>query len=247
MQYPEGLWDSPNHDYRAEITIDELETMPLVDENGHEIPIYTENGYQIQRRVARFRTVQQPHGVLMQLSTMSNLFATNDDNNYMDGVPGPDTSEFSVYPQAGMRTAGHFQAKGLMTAFYPRVEAINTRLVLARDDEDDIPEEEQSSHPPVTGIASQGYNAVMHSTRGMSNQHHDAQVGLVTGALSGAWAKGERLQRIARDMNRTCDHRLPHDSFAEKITNPQIKRDLRLENVYFVDLQALPNRMRNGR
>jgi hypothetical protein len=226
--------------------------MELLDEGGHEIPIYTESGYQIQRRVARRRKGQKFHGVLMELSRISELFTPDLEETYLDGVPGCESPEVYVYPQAGLRTAGHFQAKGLMTRFYPRVEKINQRLIEARreemeGDEDEDEDIDYSDRHPITGIASQGYNSVMHSTRGTSNQHHDAQLGLITSTLAGAWATTERNKRIANDQKMLCEHRLPHNTYQEKIANEGIERDLRLENVYVIDVGALPVLMRNGK
>jgi hypothetical protein len=46
---------------------------------------------------------------------------------------------------------------------------------------------------------------------------------------------------------RTCQQALPHQAFAEKIQSPAISTDLRLENVYYIDMKALPQGLRNGR
>jgi hypothetical protein len=86
----------------------------------------------------------------------------------------------------------------------------------------------------------------MHSTRGRSNQHHDAQLGLITGALAGAWAVGDKGKRKARHLSTRCSEELPHISFGEKIKNTGIKRDLRLEHVYSIDMHAIASIHRTG-
>jgi hypothetical protein len=183
----------------------------------------------------------------MDLRTVKELFQTpweDDIDLGLDDEDNEDTQEITcyTYPQAGLKVAGHFQAGGLMKKFSPFVKAVNQDLI-EDEDEDSI----LTSPPIVSGIACQGYNAVMHSTRGNSAQHHDAQLGLITGALAGSWAKGAPAERTAHRLSERCSHQLPHASFAEKIENDQILRDLRLENVFCIDVQALKAEYQNGR
>lgn len=242
------MWSSPERESRHEIHLTDLGEMDLLDSSGHEIPIYTENGFQIERRAARWRPGHQPHGVLVDLRHLDDLFTADDDNLYEDGRPGPAETKYSVYPQAGMRTVGHFQANGLMTKFYPRLAAINKRMTEAMREELDGDEldEEVSRHLAVTGVSSQGYNAIMHSTRGTSNQHHDAQLGLITSALAGAWATQGNMKTKAHKLQTRCANRLPHVQFSDKISKEAIERDLRLENVYSIDLFSMPKAQRHG-
>ena len=48
--------------------------MDLLDDDGHEIPLYTANGYQIERRLAAHTEGAKPHGVLMNLRHLNTLF-----------------------------------------------------------------------------------------------------------------------------------------------------------------------------
>jgi hypothetical protein len=229
------------------VSLADLEDMEVTDDEGREIPIYSEDGYQIQRRLGRFKKRQEAHGVLLDLSRIQELFSPDLDENFLDGVPGRVSPSVSVYPQAGLRTAGHYQADGLMTKFYQMMERINQPIIVARREEDGDDEVDPSPHAPITGISSQGYNAVMHSTRGSSNQHHEAQLGMITNTLAGGWATSDSNKRVAKGLKQQCEHKLPHQTYAEKIENREILHDLRLENVYFFDLQALPSTMQNGR
>lgn len=120
--YHEGVWTSADRTYREEISMEELADMDMLDKSGHKVPVYTENGYQIQWRVVQFRKSVKPHGVLMDLTRINELFKEDLDDVYLEGQPGPSSSEYSVYPQAGMWTAGHFQVHGLMTRLYSRVD-----------------------------------------------------------------------------------------------------------------------------
>lgn len=99
----------------------------------------------------------------------------------------------------------------------------------------------------IHGVSSQGYNAVTHHTRGRTAQHHEVQVGMVTGALAGAWATSGSNKTTADKLEEDCRWKMPHESFAEKIRKPGIARDLRLENVYWIDIGALQKKHQNGR
>lgn len=98
----------------------------------------------------------------------------------------------------------------------------------------------------IHGISSQGYNAVTHHTRGRTAQHHDAQVGLVTGSLSGAWAVEPKTIQKAQRLRRKCDQKMPHKAYAQKIENSNICQDLRLENVYWIDMDGLSDEQQDG-
>jgi hypothetical protein len=223
-----------------------LEEMPLVTEDGHENPIYSEDGFQIQRRIARFSRNTNPHGVLLHFPPLQSLFLKEDDELFDED---PAYTEYTVYPQAGLRSVGHFQAKGLMSPCYNLLHLVNRRLTDGRDNDSDMSVDgwEDNNRPVICGIASQGYNAIMHHTRGRTAQHHDVQVGLITAALAGGWATSDKAKQQATRLARKCQHSLPHEAFAEKISNPNISRDLRLENVYSIDVNALHHHYRNGK
>jgi len=222
--------------------------MDIVDSSESEIPIYCEKGFIVPRCIARFSRNTQPHGILMDLRYVKDLFEMPLEDNIDLGIDNEDSEDIScfTYPQAGLKFAGHFQAAGLMKKFSSFVDSINQNMSnsVNEDDEDD-----SFITPPqiVSGIACQGYNAVMHSTRGNSAQHHDAQLGMITGALAGSWATGASAERIAHCLSQRCSRQLPHASFSEKIENDQILRDLRLENVFYIDVQAMKVQHQNGR
>jgi hypothetical protein len=212
---------------RQKIQPEDLHEVPLLDEHGHEIPIYTNTGYQIERCLPSHTDDNRPHGVLMDLRNLNKLFDSDEDTYDMvvDGRIDPDSVKYYVYPQAGLVTAGHFQANGLMNNFQKRLNNLNQRILeeLTADDVD--MDEEVSDGVAITGIGCQGYNVVMHSTRGLGSQHHDAQKGYVTGTLSGAWATEGTMVTIAKEMQRRCIWQLPHKTYDQKVSNPDIDHD----------------------
>ena len=243
-EYPDGIYDQPDPVGRNRLTAEELEALPLVDDHNEPIQIYSTDGDNIQRRLGLFDRNVRPHGILMKSGQLQSLFTCDNADDEDETALGTSVVPFTFYPQAGLRSVGHFQAKGLMGNCYPLLARINRSLNVNRVNNGD--EEHQDGHHDhapyrkiVYGISSQGYNAVTHSTRGRTAQHHDAQVGLVTGALAGAWATGNSEKRKAGELVRRCSRKMPHQSFADKIRNPEISRDLRLENVYCIDIGGL--------
>lgn len=245
---PDGIFTSMEPTTRVHLTLDELMNMPMMDEDGDEIPIYCDKGYIIPRRIPCFSRNTPAHGLLLNLRTVKELFDGGfDDDEGLDWDDEDDRHITTyVYPQAGLKTVGHFQANGIMRPFKPFLAEVNAVLV---DDNQSDDGNGMSERVPkiVHGIASQGYNGVMHSTRGHSAQHHDAQLGIITAALAGSWAQGETNKRVAREFQEQCAHQLPHQAFEEKIKNPNIIRDLRLENVYYLNVKKMRESDRTGR
>ena len=103
-----------------------------------------------QRCAAAFDSNTSLLGVLVNLGSIHELFKPNlsDDTLYLHGQPGPTKPKVHVYPQAGLRSAGHFQASGLMSSFYPFIERTNEML---RKDPEVL--------FPIEGVACQGYKA----------------------------------------------------------------------------------------
>lgn len=244
---PDGVYTSMDTVHQQLLTWDELADMPIVDDNSNEIPIYCSDGFIIPRRVPYFSTRTPAHGMLMNLTNVKELFDTSQqDEGEFDLDDDDEHIDAYVYPQAGLKIAGHYQANGLIRPFKRFVTQVNESL----QDQEGNEDEHQTAagrRKVVYGIGSQGYNGVMHSTRGHSAQHHDAQLGMITGALAGSWAKGISANCVATEFQARCRHQLPHKAFEEKIKNPNIVRDLRLENVYYVDVKQMRNGDRNGR
>jgi hypothetical protein len=243
-----AFFDSYDPDLRHSLTIEDLGELPMLDEAGSEIPIYSKDGFRIHRRLGARSRGTRPHGILMDLYKLDELFLSDD--LFGDSNPSGKSTTYSVYPQAGLVTAGHFQADGLVSAFWPLLEKLNSAVQLqAEDDSDDMADDDQLM-APIVGAGCQGYNALMHVTRGRCAQHHDAQRGIVTSALAGSWAKTNANSQKARSLILRCKNRLPHDEFNEKISThagEMLDCSLRLENTFNVDLDRLAPEYRSGR
>jgi hypothetical protein len=241
------MYTSTDPQTRQYLTLEDLANTDMLDDEGQEIPLYCEKGYHIPRRIPRYSKHTPAHGMLLNLTTVKELFEPNEyDNDGLEWDEVDDPITTYVYPQAGLKTAGHFQANGIMRPFKPFLAEVNESLQDVQREDDDTTLVDGFKHI-VKGIASQGYNGVMHSTRGHSAQHHDAQLGIVTAALAGHWASGNTNTRVATEFQEKCSHQFPHQAFEEKLKNKNIVRDLRLENVFYVDVKQMSDNDQNGR
>ena len=111
------LFNHYNPNIRCQLSCNCLTIFPLLNDDGTERPIYTELSYHIQRCFGTGSHSICPLGILMDLCHLDHLFLSDNLlNNFDSDAVSP---SFDIYPQAGLITAGHFQADGLMPAFIP--------------------------------------------------------------------------------------------------------------------------------
>lgn len=229
------IYSSPDPDTRVEV--EDLCTYPLEDENGKAIPIYTDDGIRIGRQIPMAYSTDKPCGLLLKLQDLHDLFVSQDDELGNETEP----IRYEVYPQAFLRSHGHFQANGLMSGFRPIIDNINLKLRSGLDAEDE-------AHYPdaLKGIACQGYNEAMHRIRPLA-KFHDVQLGHITAAAAGTHASLDKDKLAGERCYRKCIPDLPHQRFAKKIDTPGLKRELRVENVYTLNVLAMAPNFRNGK
>ena len=228
-----------NQNIRRQLDRGDLSDYPLLKPDGTENPIYTQDGYRIQRRYGTRSRNTLPHGVLMDLRHLDQLFLPDDE--LFSSSPS-----FTVYPQGGLVTAGHFQADGLLCAFTPHIAKLNSDIQAQANVHFPM---QDLLYPPIVGMGCQGYNAVMHATRGRCAQHHDAQRGLVTAALAGSWANSQSHKQHARSLIQQCNRRLPHAEFRQKISNQNdhpLDCSIRLENTFSIEIERLQPKYMDG-
>lgn len=240
----EVICDGPILEEAICLDLEDLQDLRLLDDDGREIPLYNEEGYQIERRLATHLPNSQRHGILVNLRNLDDLFHSEEFIGDMEGK-----TSYYVYPLAGLVTAGHFQAKGLISAFRPLLQKLN-EMVKVEATEDDSRSMDGNNANPIIGVGCQAYNALTHATRGRCAQHHDAQRGLVTATLAGAWAKTPSNIQKARSLRSQCRRQLPHMEFREKISrdgwHDPVDCSLRLENTFVVDMDLLAEGYRDG-
>lgn len=270
-KYGADIFDTPYPNNRERI---DLDAQPLLDAAGGEIRIYDVEGRRIPRVLSGVAPDEAPCGILMDLRAVHPLFEVSaepppplnpdwsdgdDPEEGMMSAPRA-TPTIRLYPQAFMRTIGHFQADGILphfdhflekieAKFMPRQpggeEAENDDLYEDEDEDDDPIQLERMRGRVVHPLAFQAYNELSHQTRPNAGLH-DVQQGHLTSALSGCHAINGTGQKRHQDIYNRCRVALPHERFASKIDTPAVPRDLRLEVVIVLDMDAMPTSKRRG-
>jgi hypothetical protein len=229
--------------------------------NNEEVRIYGEDGFRIPRHGADVGEDSQRFAVLINLSEIGDLFTGGFTHNEFDDTP----TTHAIYPQAFTRSYGHFQANGIVEAFRPILAKVNQELGinpnddqdddedgnLFGDDDDDLFGDRHHHHhaqPPIRGIACQGYNEVVHRVRSGGAKYHDAQLGVVTATLAGSFSTTDQGKQAQASLRRKIEHLLPHKKFAAKIVDfDNLNLDIRLENVFEIDMKRFKPQRRCGR
>lgn len=245
LEHHGPLYDSPDRSARDIVDLDDL---PILDERGLEIPVYSEYGRRIKRRAPRIRRNRRPCGILFDLSQAHAFFdADLDDMSDFESSPRPDVV-INAYRQGYFKSIGHVQANTVPRITTSLIADINAGVAIDAGPEHDEDEDPYFSLPmnAITGVDCQIYNAVMHRVRGSSSTH-DAQRGDVTAAFAGSYSEGANQKRTAKRLKDACENRLPHENFAMIIDHPDLDTSLRLECVHHIDLTKLRPQYRPAR
>ena len=238
----DNIWDGICKDSKRRMSHQDLENL---DEDAR---IFTDEGVEILRYLHCFQDRQRkPCGAMVDFKNLYTLFEPDIHLDYARAGPSQPESSYFAYPQAGLVTAGHLQAKSLVSDFYPLLEHINTGILGAEGEgaADELLVE--APKWPVYGVSCQIYNAVMHHTRGFGSQHHEVARGMVSGALGGQCVPKTASSGKAKHLLERLQYKLPHEEYEIKASNVEVSKDLRVENVYWVDLDQFPEEDRNGR
>ncbi|KAH8978979.1 hypothetical protein EDB83DRAFT_2537418 [Lactarius deliciosus] len=247
----DSFYDKQDRRTRRQV---KLESYPMLDEDGDEVPVFKRDGRRIIRRRALIDEDEPDCGVLMNLENIHSLF--NPDRGYSadeDEFFGSDSTEIDainvdVYPLGFLRTAGNVQASGIPACFYPAIAEINKSVRKdphqTRNSDSESSQEDLYSPPlahpsPVKPVSSQFYNYISHRVATRAGKL-DSQQGTVTAALAGAFAQTDKDKDTAQKKQAYCDRGLPSNRFSKRISN---RRDCptccRAELVYSVDVQSL--------
>jgi hypothetical protein len=196
----------------------------------------------------------------MDLSNLQSLFDHSDQSmpvgmDLSDAMP---QTMYYIYPQAFLKRCGHFQAHNIIGPIQDLVDKLNLENELHpnedvddgsddadNDDSDGVEQTNWRHSRIVTGTSCQVYNEAMHRIRPLA-KYHDVQLGLLTATFSGTYATAAKDKLTFQGLCRKMRTSLPHTRFAEKISTPNLKKELRFENTYTVNLFALPKENRTG-
>ncbi|KAG2738230.1 hypothetical protein P692DRAFT_20882808 [Suillus brevipes Sb2] len=258
------VYDSPDPNLREEVDLDQLPHRH--PDTRRENNIYDETGRRIPRLHGKSRRSTRPCGLLINLSTITELFSSYIpdhpdealDQDAYAGEPGS-TPSVSVYPQAFLRTMGHIQCDSVLPHFAPFISDIRRatsrrpRVVDLVDDQP-LPDEydvfgsavdgTEGVPPVIIPSACQFYNEISHRIR-PSAALHDVQQGRITSALAGAY--GNAATKYTHNARiRECKNALPHQKYDNKISLDDVPRALRLENIYIIQCDSIKPEKRNG-
>ncbi|KAF8872689.1 hypothetical protein BD779DRAFT_1679574 [Infundibulicybe gibba] len=238
QQENDEIFDGPA---RPRCIYQALGELPLRDDNGERIRLYNRHGEEIPRMEYTHRGT--PCGLLVNFENIDTLFP-QETSYQMDGKL-PVSTTVNRYPQAYLRDHGHIQADNVLATFLPVLEQINEAIQHPPGSE---PQEDEVFRdiPPVTGISCQVYNELAHRYR-PDVQHHDVQLGRQTAALAGTHAETPKDQAAAARHRAKCTPDLPYENFRQIISTPNQNVNLRVEQVFKVDLAAVKPRYCTGR
>ncbi|KAG2335563.1 hypothetical protein BDR05DRAFT_1006676 [Suillus weaverae] len=259
----EVVYNSPDSDVRRPV---DLRSLPLREpETDKEINVYDEEGRRIPRFHGRSRVDGPKCGLLVDLETIPQLFSSyvpHDEHLDLD-VDMLDFDEehgakIKVYPQAFLRKFGHLQSDSILPHFKTFIKKVQANITRGRrrpnrmddgDDNDDVDDDVGVINgnlipPAIIATGCQFYNEVSHRVRPNAGLH-EVQQGRITSALSGAYARGTG-KRVHSAIMHNCRLTLPHHRYNNSIKLDNVPRDLRLENIYILQLESMDPAKRNG-
>jgi hypothetical protein len=247
-----SLYNGTDRRTRLKLSSRELRDLPLLDDEGQEIPVYNSRGFQVPRRVPVENFNDPTCGVLMELKSIQGLFNPDtssiilDDAAYSSSQYEDPFVRVEAYPLGFLKMAGNVKASGVPHCFYPLLTKINKSLRRnheapgenAGEDDPEAPYLEPS-YRALKPVSSQFYNYMAHRVASRAGRH-DAQQGTVTAAISGAHATTDKDKKTAQEKQKYCKRALPSERFHARINSIQdCPNDCRAELVYFVDVRAL--------
>lgn len=236
------VYDSWDETLRKEIV--DLETYPCFNPDGQENRIYNDSG----RRIPRVRYLsdsdnERNAGVLVDLGEIMSLFSSSGDRRDRDSSPD---LQVTLYPQAYIPQMGHVKANTVVRPFRDILEEVNSNIeALWEGLEDELEEGLVAVH----AVSSQFYNELSHKLAPRAG-NQEVQKGDQTAAMASGYQhsstacqnRGDRLYRRCRTALPFQRHQTLLDSQLESTPT-----DLRAENVYIVDMYAIPENYRTGR
>lgn len=246
------LYDRLDTVDRDPVVLDDLD---LLDDDGDEIPVFTNDGRQVPRRIPLSKPSRRPCPILVDFTNARDLFEDPRDSDFvqeLDASPPPHVT-VNAFRQAFLHSVGHLQVNTVPFPMVPLIANINAAVAIDAApgrDEDDLDSDDEDHVPlplsAVTGVDCQMYNSVMHRVRGTAKTH-DAQRGDVTAAFAGSYGEGATQKRKATRLRDACNNRLPHDNFSLLIEHDDLDTSLRMECVHRIDLTMLRPERRGGK
>lgn len=245
-EHGENIYDDYDEVRRVRLEVNKLADYPVFNGDGRENRVYTETGIRIRRTIAKTEKNTPTAGILVRLDTVAELFERSSrseedsDSDLEEGEGRERPISVSLYPQSYFKELGHVKANGVTTAFRKVVEEIDRSV---RDS--------NSGGRALAPVSSQFYNQLSHRVAQRAGSQ-EVQRGDLTAAMARGYP-GYNLTAQSRGdrLFEECCNMLPSDRhFAlvkEADSNGNIASDLRVENVFTLDMHRINAGDRNGR
>jgi hypothetical protein len=215
---------------------------PLHDETDQENFIFDAEGFRIPRR-RPILTTTQSWGVLADLTSIRSMFdddfvlienEDSEDDEMEDIDDAPPSTRVDVYPQAGLRTLGHFKANNVPNGFKSILKRLDRQWAANRD----------AQNPIIRGLSCQGYNDVQHC---LSDRAGAIEVlhGQLTAAMAGMEGDA-RCRRLKEKLITQMNTSLPFAFVSHKLDKREISRAFRVEINFDLNIQALSEDDQDG-
>lgn len=220
--HPEGIFKDKN----ASTPVDDLDELDLYDDYGFEKKIWDVNGNRIRRINFHQYTGPKRAGILVNLSTIDELFRSGP--VYDDARDVKFTDVVFKYPHAFIQNSGSVQTRRPMPFCEPILEDINIRIAM-----------EGLRAVYVSSV--QLYSRSIHYIAPRANEHPSPH-GQVTARYIAPFARTRPEKNAAAKAIHKLGNRLPYQNYNKKIRSEHVKPDLRIEQVFVIRA----NRMVNG-
>ena len=224
------------------------ERHPILGDDGHEIRLYDQDGHRFNRILAIRGSDRQTGGVLVKLNTIQSLFLDSISSDKTEDEPSPRRSTgVMVYPHAFFTSLGHVKASCVISVFQTVVDSVNSSVASLQ------PTSRQAHHcPAIQPVCSQFYNEVSHRLAKRAGAQ-EVQKGIMTGVMASNYPGLDHAskEKGARIFDACHNGGLPfvqHFKLLEpNASETNVRKDLRCENVFILDMNAFPPDKRDGR
>jgi hypothetical protein len=227
------VFDSWDSEERNPISIEELEGLPCMDDDRHEIRIYNQKGERIQR-IDFFQCEDEDRdaGILVDLKEITSLF----------------DARVMLFPQSYVACMGHVKANDVIKPFHHVLAGLNRYI---RDLWGASSLDLLTGQSALQPIGCQFYNLLSHRLAPRSGSQ-EVQKGDQTAAMASGYRHlSKSCQRAADRLFNWCNTSLPHERHQTLLKTDDLEgplpKDLRAENVFLIDMHAVPLQKRTGK
>ncbi|KAI0323783.1 hypothetical protein GY45DRAFT_1264031, partial [Cubamyces sp. BRFM 1775] len=258
-----AVYLSPDGHNRQPVDLHEL---PLLDEHGAEVLIFSEDGMRIPRRRAVGLTNMTRLSIMQNLAKVSSLFVTSgpdadamavDDefDDAFDDALNVNDADYELNLE-NARARERRDVRDTKYTLYPHffsktigqwqsTGVIHAMLPHIRNLSSSLTHPDAAGHA-IVALSSQCYNTSAHAMRDRS-RFHVVQQGMLTGAAGGPWSTTEKGKATGKTLWNKISYALPHEHVTAQLErDPGMYNSLRFENNLLIDFNHVRDDVRDG-